>query len=337
MDSKPDSSRRLLASLNPRRSLLFAILVGVFGVTLASLVGRLGSWMLAFDLLSHFRLQYAGLLLLATVVAGLARSAPVAGVAFALFLVHLVPLVPLVNQPDQPLGNGTELRIIQYNVLTSNRDEERAAAWLREQNADIVVAQETNQRWADALEAGMEGWRLLPTDTVRSDNFGLVVLVRSNVVVDEVEVFDRSSQPAIALTVAAGEEALMVYAVHTLPPVSSANVDVANEQLDLAAEVLADHDGPRVLIGDLNTTRWGASYRRIDPELELRNAADGFGLRGSWPSLLWFTGMIGIDHILVSPDVRVDDWEVGPNLGSDHRPVVADLTITGSESTTFLD
>jgi endonuclease/exonuclease/phosphatase (EEP) superfamily protein YafD len=319
--------RQLVASATPRGGLLFAVLLGVAGVTAASLLGRLGAWFLPFDLLSHYRLQYAGLLLIAVLVAAAARSLPVAAVAGVLFVAHLVPLVPLVNQPDQPQGPGAALRVIQFNVLTNNTEIEDAAAWLVEQQPDVVVAQETDRRWTEGLAVGMDGWTLLQTDTARSDNFGMAVLVRDGVEVTAIEVFDRQSLPAIAVTIAVGSQSALLYAVHTLPPIGVDNVEVANEQLDLAADVLASHTGPQILVGDLNTSRWGASYRRIEPDLGLRNAADGFGLTGSWPSPLWFTGMIGIDHILVSDGIRVDHWEVGPDLGSDHRPVLADLTI----------
>jgi endonuclease/exonuclease/phosphatase family metal-dependent hydrolase len=36
---------------------------------------------------------------------------------------------------------------------------------------------------------------------------------------------------------------------------------------------------------------------------------------------------IPIDHVVVSPEVRVTDRRVGPDVGSDHLPVEATLAI----------
>ena len=52
----------------------------------------------------------------------------------------------------------------------------------------------------------------------------------------------------------------------------------------------------------------------------------GFGIKATWPSILGPFG-IPIDHCLVSDDVIVEDFRLGPSAGSDHRAVVVDLVI----------
>jgi endonuclease/exonuclease/phosphatase (EEP) superfamily protein YafD len=36
---------------------------------------------------------------------------------------------------------------------------------------------------------------------------------------------------------------------------------------------------------------------------------------------------IPIDHCLISPDIKVVNIRTGPNVGSDHRPLITDLII----------
>jgi endonuclease/exonuclease/phosphatase (EEP) superfamily protein YafD len=313
-----------------RGLLLGAILLVALGVTAASLVSRLGGWFWPLDLLAHYQLQYAVLILVTVVVAAAARSAAVAGGLALLLALHLVPVAPLLLPGGGPDGTGSELRLVQINVLFDNERVDETVEWLSAQDADLIVAQETTEPWAIVLEAGLDGWRLLPTDTVRSDSFGMMVFARDGLDVESSEVHTVDDLPAIAVELRTADgPPTMVYAVHTLPPTSGRAVRVADEQLARAAAVLNEHDGPRIVIGDLNATRWGAAYRRLRSQIDLRDSADGQGLRGTWPSPLWFTGMIGIDHVLVSPDIRVEDRRVGPHLGSDHRAVVVDLTIVG--------
>jgi endonuclease/exonuclease/phosphatase (EEP) superfamily protein YafD len=62
----------------------------------------------------------------------------------------------------------------------------------------------------------------------------------------------------------------------------------------------------------------------------------GLGIHPTWPTpgtyrrlpkLLTPLLAIPIDHCLVSHDITVSNLYVGPNIGSDHLPLVADLHI----------
>ena len=46
----------------------------------------------------------------------------------------------------------------------------------------------------------------------------------------------------------------------------------------------------------------------------------------SWPAEYCPLG-ITIDHCLVSPDIEVKQRLVGPDVGSDHLPVIVDLLL----------
>lgn len=303
-------------------------------ISIVSLVSLLGGWLWPLDLLSHYRLQYAALLVPVLGLALYARSSRAAAWVTVVLVAHVVPLLPLVLPADQPGGDGTSLRVVQINVLTQNDRIADTAEWLTSQEPDVIVAQETDQAWADGLDAGLDGWRRLPTDSIRNDdNFGMAVYVADDIDVEGAELHEPAGVPAIAVTVAIEDgPPAMVYALHTLPPVRGVAVDIADVQIDHAISVLDDHAGPRLVVGDLNTTRWGAAYRRLMHGVDLRDSADGRGLMGTWPQGLGFTGRIGIDHVLVSDEIRVDDRWRGPDLGSDHLAVVADLTVVTEPS-----
>ncbi len=325
-----------LPSPTVRTVFLGLVATGAAMVVAVSIIGLLGRFFWVFDLASHYRLQYAGLLALAAVAAAAARSVAVAVPVGLACLVHLIPLVPLVVDSTQPPGPGPELRVVQFNARIGNPAVEEAAAWLNEQEADLLVIQEADQGWARVLDDRLVGVRRLDSgrSTVREDSFGMVVYAADGLDVPVVEVADVTtdwSVPIYLLEVDLDRpdgSTLQVIAIHTLPPISSGHAETADRQFEWAADTVNDHDGPRLIVGDLNATRWSAPFRGLVDRTGLRDSADGFGLRGTWPSALAVTGMIGIDHVLVSDEIRVDDRRVGPDLGSDHRPVVADLTVT---------
>lgn len=79
-----------------------------------------------------------------------------------------------------------------------------------------------------------------------------------------------------------------------------------------------------VVAGDFNLTVESSIYRADWSDLS--NAFDhaGIGLGHTFTAKWWG---VRIDHILAASTVRVTQARVGPDLGSDHRPVVTDLMI----------
>jgi endonuclease/exonuclease/phosphatase (EEP) superfamily protein YafD len=81
-----------------------------------------------------------------------------------------------------------------------------------------------------------------------------------------------------------------------------------------------------VLLGDLNCTPWSPAFDRLLAAARLRDSGRGRGLHPTWFSAVPFVGL-PIDHVLVGPGVGVRGRHVGPDIGSDHRPVIADLVL----------
>jgi endonuclease/exonuclease/phosphatase (EEP) superfamily protein YafD len=101
--------------------------------------------------------------------------------------------------------------------------------------------------------------------------------------------------------------------------------DVRWTQMRNVAAAAAAVSGPVVLAGDFNTPPQSAIFGRVWPDYE-----DAFGSAG-WGWGYTFYGartMVRIDHVLTSPGWRCERCWVGPDVGSPHRPVVADLVWT---------
>jgi endonuclease/exonuclease/phosphatase (EEP) superfamily protein YafD len=87
---------------------------------------------------------------------------------------------------------------------------------------------------------------------------------------------------------------------------------------------------PVIVAGDLNAPESSLVVRQL-LETGLRDAfsSAGFGYGHTWGhSLRLRFSFLRIDHILVGPEFGVTDCFVGSALGSEHRPVIADLYLT---------
>ena len=91
-------------------------------------------------------------------------------------------------------------------------------------------------------------------------------------------------------------------------------------QMLALAEFLRRIDGPLVLAGDLNTSPWSGSFRRLRSTTGLTPAGI---LIPTWPAWPVAVPQVALDHVLVSPDLAVTAAGTGPAVGSDHLPVWA--------------
>jgi len=75
---------------------------------------------------------------------------------------------------------------------------------------------------------------------------------------------------------------------------------------------------PAIVVGDLNATPWSNAFSGLGHAGLLRAT----GLKPTWPAIgLGWMG-IPIDHVLVTPHWSVMERQIGPNIGSDHLPVM---------------
>jgi endonuclease/exonuclease/phosphatase (EEP) superfamily protein YafD len=288
-----------------------------------------------FDLSCHFRAQYAvslGCAVAAFLLARQWRRGVVAGVFVALNAAVIAPLyLPIGTSVDEAIEYApNRLRILAANVLTSNRRYDDLLDLARREQPDLIVLSEVNREWIDRLEPLRVDYPH-HREVAQADNFGMALY--SKLPLEDLETVELGAArlPAITAKVRRKDAGFTIYAVHVLPPSGEANWRERNQELlELAARVNSQQ-GAVVVIGDLNTTSWSAAFDDFAATTGLVDSRRGFGLQPSVPSDRLIV-RIPIDHCLVSPGIKVFGRRVGPNIGSDHLPIVVDLGI-GSATT----
>jgi endonuclease/exonuclease/phosphatase (EEP) superfamily protein YafD len=95
------------------------------------------------------------------------------------------------------------------------------------------------------------------------------------------------------------------------------------EQLgSILSRHISELPGDAVLMGDFNSTPWGT----LQSDLRDKTTFDNRGrLAFTWPS--WGPAIIRlpIDQIFISGKLAIRDYDVGPAVGSDHLPLLADI------------
>jgi endonuclease/exonuclease/phosphatase (EEP) superfamily protein YafD len=302
------------------------------GLTLASLAALLGGLGWPFELFSHFRIQLTAACVAAVLwLLALRRRGP-ALLLSVLVAIHLLAMWSMRPAPPGPADcRGPVLEVVSVNPRFRNTDTARLLTWLRRKVPDLLVVQELTPHWAAALEQGLpelSGGAYRPRD----DAYGIAL--RGTLPFASVTALDLAGdgRPSLRAQVLAGAAVLDVLAVHARWPMTPALHASRNAALDAVAAQARAAAGPVVLIGDLNLTPHSPDFARLLERSGLRDAAAGRGWKPTWMAGFWPLAL-RIDHVLVSPGICVEAVEIGPPIGSDHRPLRVRLRLAAPGET----
>jgi endonuclease/exonuclease/phosphatase (EEP) superfamily protein YafD len=296
---------------------------------LAALAGFAGRWSWACELLGHFRIQYFWGLLAAAVALAVARYYCRAAAVGALVLLNAGLIVPFYfgGAPAPPRDEAPRLRVLSFNVWAGNHDCQRIIEYVKEVDPDVAVFFEVNGRWARALEGLEERWPHFKIKALDSP-FGVALFSRVPL---DVARFDYLSNgcPVVVAKARAGDTPVTIFGVHTANPVVPLRAVLRDEQFAALAELVIAEPGPKVVIGDFNITSWSPAFHDLVARTGLRDSRAGFGVQPTFPAAISPLPGIPIDHCLVSPEVTVAKREIGPDVGSDHLPLIVELSLAG--------
>jgi endonuclease/exonuclease/phosphatase (EEP) superfamily protein YafD len=291
--------------------------------TITGLLGAYG-WLL--DLTSHFRVQYAVLL---SVIAGalcVRRQFRIAAVFGVFALLNFGLVAPLYfGKPAGLTAASQKLRVLLVNVDTSNRHYDWVNALIREKDPDLLVLEEVDERWLNELKQLSGGYPHAIT-APRDDNFGIALFSKRQLLRSNVVYLGEAEVPSVEVEIQVSTKRVTIVGTHPLPPGSREYARLRNEQLAALAKFLADRTRPIILLGDLNATPWSVQFKRLVRATGLSDSSQGRGLHATWPAN-FFPLRIPIDHCLVSSDLTVLNKQVGRKVGSDHLPVIVELSV----------
>ncbi len=310
-------------------ALLYAGMIPAFFVTLLGLLSKY-AWPL--ELMSHFRVQYAMMLMVCMVgfvVFRMKRSAAVGVLGLAINLATLAPMYfGSSPSPSNVQSDAIPLRVASLNVHTSNHAYGSVIDFLARTDADVVLLLEVNLTWIHELKSLEEQYPFQMLQP-RADNFGLALYSKFELTDSQFVTWGGSEVPTVIAEInpPAPRQPFRFIGTHPLPPTSPEYYELRNRQLHEIGEYVVAHlDMPTVVAGDLNISPWSFAFTLLLEKGKLHNSALGFGVQATWPVEPFFL-RIPIDHVLHTSDITIIHREVGDDVGSDHFPVVVDFAL----------
>lgn len=312
-----------------RRTFEIAARLGVGTGALGTAMALLGGLHWALDLASPFALPIG-----AAAAAGALSALPLRRfrtAALGLFAVgySLAAVVPVLTAPTEPsgaAGGRRDLRIVHLNVQMDSGAHDAVGSYLASSDADVIALLEVDDGWVRALEPRLAAWphrHLEPS----GDFFGIALYSRFPIRGVSVRTASPGRLPVLTATVIPDDVPPIPFVLlHVYPPMGEAWIEANGAVLALASSLDEARDERAVVCGDFNGTPWSRSVLDFLDRTGLRPATVGHGWLGTWPA--WVPGAVlrlPIDHCLVGRSVASREARVGPDLGSDHLPLLVTL------------
>jgi endonuclease/exonuclease/phosphatase (EEP) superfamily protein YafD len=293
---------------------------------LALMATYLARWGWLFDLATHFQVHIVITLLAIALLFLMTRQWPLAAVTLLASLIGFSSLAPFYfGSKGVGAAQGDDVyRALALNVHYHNDAYDELLAFVAETDPDIIVLSEMTPTWQDALQVLTVTYPYTHDIGFRGNS--RVIYSRLPFVDGGMGRVADEGRPSAVAVIDFGEAQMTVIGVHLRPPLSPARTVQRNRQIDNLAHFAQAETGPIMLMGDFNITPWSSVFRDFLGQAGLKDARLGYGLAPTWPTH-WPIGGIPIDHILVSPDIVIHNFQRGPHIGSDHYPIMVDFSL----------
>lgn len=298
--------------------------LGLVPVFLATVLVLAGVDNRAIDLLAQFT---APLLIATGLLAaglGLLRMRAACGLAVLTSLLLLLAVwpqwFPRASAPDR---EAAVVRVYSANLFYLNDDTARIRASIEDADPDIVVLIELASDPARNVDTLLADYphraASMRLDQTRGPS--------RSVIASRWPLTVRADPPdglhAVTATVRTPLGPVNVIGVHLTRPWPFQHSWGQISQTTALDAVVAELDGPTLVAGDFNSVSTARIGKQVRDDIGLLPAP---GFPGTWPTDLPSTVGITIDQVYASPDLAFVSRRLGRPTGSDHRPVVTEVT-----------
>ncbi len=317
----PRSWRARVAPKGALDALLRLALTAPLGLGLVALGGIGQRW---FDILAQFTGPALPVTVLASAVLALTRFKAAALHGLAACLMLGLAVLPQWSPGGPRAAEGTPIvRLYSANVYFLNDDVAAIRRSIEEADADIVVLIELGRGPASRIDEVLEGYphraASMRMDTTRGPSRSVIGSRYPLSAVDD----PPDGLHAVAAVARTPLGPLNVVGVHLTRPWPFQHQWGQISQTMALEAVVDGLTGPVVVAGDFNSVSSARIGKQVRRDIGLHPAP---GFPGTWPSDFPAPLSMTIDQVYASPDLAFVRRRLGDPNGSDHRPVVTEIT-----------
>ena len=229
------------------------------------------------------------------------------------------PLAPTEMKLDRAGTGG--VTIMASNVLMENTHHDRVRAAIEKADPDVLLLMEIDAAWAEGVEPVLARYPTVVRE-VKDNYYGMIFATRLPVEDASIVYLTKDDTPTAFAEMTDPEgRCFRFVGLHPQPPIPGEDTDDRDAEMLYSALFARKSGVPVVVAGDFNDAAWSHTSRRfkrvggfLDPRVG-RGMIPSFDANSYWMRA-------PIDQFYATEDVVVRSFGLGPNVGSDHFPVV---------------
>ena len=227
--------------------------------------------------------------------------------------VWLLALAPQVFAPQRPPAETVPaMRLMFSNLYIYNKTPERLGDWINQEKPDIVATVENLTDPDDtSMVNGPYPYHYKHRDTVVYSRYPIL----SSRHADTEYSFDM-------LDIRAPQGLMHLAVIHLCQPKIQTHNCQTSQIARLKADIPVEQRPSTVMVGDFNSSLSAYLLQDFAQDMDFKPAAAPVG---TWPSVLPGFLRIAIDNAFAGRNFSLTRRKVGPDNGSDHRPIVVDV------------
>lgn len=263
-----------------------------------------------------------------------------AGMKLGIFAVAIIcTLLCITTQPLSKIKSftikeGDSLSIAFFNVLFENKDYPGVIEPAKELNADLIIFQETSDRWIKELHTAFDIKYPYQLNVVTGRSSYLKQVLFSRYPISKVKISHFNGYPMLQATIQLQKTQFRLFSFHAMVPRDKKHQKLRDKQLQSLTESITNYSGiPVIFAGDLNTVPWDPALLKFKSVADMADSRNSFNFTFAVKSP-W--GKVPIDYIMGNHHIRSREFKT-IKTSADHRGVfgvfqVEEMNLKGRNS-----
>lgn len=264
-------------------------------------------------------------------------------------IVALIWFGPYYLPHNPPPMTRPTLKVVTFNVWIYNEQLSNVEAWMEMVEPDIVLLQEITSGLASGDSSINSRFPYHASQVGSIDNFGSLLLTKYPILSEEsLTILENHSLTRYTIDV--NGRIIALYNIHMPQPLGKNHVPLSsddtivqniisydsggrNEQIRRLIRRVETEKYPFIIGGDFNMSDQAVIYGELSAVMADSFRQGGTGSGRTWPILVLdhisplIPPLLRVDYIWHSEALRTVEAFLGPELGSDHLPLVAELEL----------
>ncbi len=253
-------------------------------------------------------------------------------ILIACLVVQTAKIHPYTALAEPEIGDSSSgepsIKLLTVNVLQKNKDHKSILSEINRLDPDLLIIDEANLDWVKDISPSLSEKYIYKKEVPFDNTYGKLFYSKLKMVDPEVHFIVEDSIPSIDTKLIFRGDTIQFYSIHPTPPMPQHNPSSSDRDAEMMKIALKTRDAklPIIVMGDINDVAWSQTtkmFRKVGGLLDIRigrgfyNTFNAKNFIMRWP----------LDHIFATEEFRVKRIEVGKDIGSDHFPAFAEITL----------